>query len=258
MRNRRLATAALVTTLVLGAGVAVAGAGGFDFGRFVEEALRSKSMQLYGINGPLARSSTRSITAEEANADPRRLATLARSLEARVVTHGVGPDVLDMSALWPTDRNPKWLITCNESGTTDPGLVRINIATGAVETILSGTTSCDPAHRTPWGTILFAEEAGGGPNGGRIYELIDPLNTTNVTLDRTTGTFSGGTGAGNFAIRTAIGRLSYEGFAIYPNGVVFFGDEQRPGNGVIGGAYFKFIPAATRALVPSPGSRTRR
>jgi len=163
MRNRRLATAALVTTLVLGAGVAVAGAGGFDFGRFVEEALRSKSMQLYGINGPLARSSTRSITAEEANADPRRLATLARSLEARVVTHGVGPDVLDMSALWPTDRNPKWLITCNESGTTDPGLVRINIATGAVETILSGTTSCDPAHRTPWGTILFAEEAGVAP-----------------------------------------------------------------------------------------------
>jgi hypothetical protein len=70
--------------------------------------------------------------------------------------------------------------------------------------------------------------SGGGPNGGRIYELIDPLNTTTVTLDRTTGTFSGGTGAGNFAIRTAIGRLSYEGFAIYPNGVVYFGDEQRP------------------------------
>lgn len=246
MRKRLLALTALVTALVLAGGVAVAGAGGFDFGRFVEEALRSKSMRLYGLNGPLPRSSTRSITAEEANADPRRLATLARSLRARVVTHGVGPGVLDMSALWPSDRNPRWLITCNESGTSDAGLVRINIATGVVETILTGTDSCDPAHRTPWGTILFAEEAGGGPSGGRIYELIDPLNTTNVTLDRTTGTFSGGTGADNFAIRTAIGRLSYEGFAIYPNGVVYFGDEQRPLNGVIGGAYFKFIPATLR------------
>jgi hypothetical protein len=246
MRQRLLALTTLVATLVLAGGVAVAGVGGFDFGRFVEEALRSKSMRLYGLNGPLPRSSTRSITAEEANADPRRLATLARSLKARVVTHGVGPAVLDMSALWPSDRDPKWLITCNESGTTDPGLVRVNIATGAVETILTGTTACDPAHRTPWGTILFAEEAGGGPNGGRIYELIDPLNTTNVTLDRTTGTFSGGTGAGNFAIRTAIGRLSYEGFAIYPNGVVYFGDEQRPLNGVTGGAYYKFIPATLR------------
>jgi hypothetical protein len=34
----------------------------------------------------------------------------------------------------------------------------------------------------------------------------------------------------------ATDRLSYEGFAIYPNGIIYFGDEQRPGNGVIGGA----------------------
>jgi hypothetical protein len=148
MRKLLLTLTALAATLVLAAGVAVAGVSGLDFGRFVEEALRSKSMRLYGVKGPLPQSSTRSITAEEANADPRRLATLAKSLEARVVTHGVGPAVLDMSALWPSDRNPEWLITCNEGDTTDPGLVRVNIATGAVETILTGTTSCDPAHRT--------------------------------------------------------------------------------------------------------------
>ncbi len=93
---------------------------------------------------------------------------------------------------------------------------------------------------------MFAEEAGGGPNGGRVYELIDPLNTTGVTLDRATGTFSGGTGAGNLVARPALGRNSFEGFAVYASGVTFFGDENRPAGGVAGGAYFKFIPASLR------------
>ena len=246
MRKRLLVVTALLTVLIVAGGVAVAGVPGFDFGRFVESRLRSKSMVLFGVEGPLARSSTASVTAAEATAYPRRLATLARSLRARVVTHGVAPPVLDMLALWPNSSHPSWLIACNESGPADPGLVRINLSTGASETIVTGTSACDPARRTPWGTILFAEEAGGGPSGGRVYELIDPLNTTNVTLDRATGTFSGGTGSGNFAVRTALGRLSYEGHAIYPNGVVYYGDEQRPSNGNIGGAFFKFIPATPR------------
>ena len=100
--------------------------------------------------------------------------------------------------------------------------------------------------RTPWGTILFAEESGGGPNGGRVYELINPLETTGVMVNRATGVFSGGTGASNFAVRTALGRLSFEGFAMSRTGVVYFGDETRPSNGVQGGALFKFIPTALR------------
>src|SRR6266536_606909 len=88
--------------------------------------------------------------------------------------------------------------------------------------------------------------AGGAPNGGRVYELIDPLNATGVTLDRATGTFSGGTGAGNLVARPALGRNSFEGFAVYASGVTFFGDENRPAGGVAGGAYFKFIPASLR------------
>src|SRR6266487_500199 len=83
------------------------------------------------------------------------------------------------------------------------------------------------------------------PTGG-VYELIDPLNTTGVTLDRATGTFSGGTGAGNLVARPALGRNSFEGFAVYASGVTFFGDENRPAGGVAGGAYFKFIPASLR------------
>jgi hypothetical protein len=56
------------------------------------------------------------------------------------------------------------------------------------------------------------------------------------------GTASGGTGAANVAIRRALGRLSFEGLALYPNGLLYYGDENRPATGTPGGAYFKFIP----------------
>ena len=79
------------------------------------------------------------------------------------------------------------VIACNEEGTTVTGLVRIELATGNVTTIVTGTTSCDPTRRTPWGTIIFGEEDG---QEGRTYELIDPIHTTNVTLDRDAGTFT--------------------------------------------------------------------
>ena len=238
-----MALVAAACAVALAAGMAIAGT---DFGRFVQDHLRSESDRLFGVTGPLERSSTESISAAQAQADPRRLATLAKSLSARVVTAGVAPPNLDMSALWPDDQRPRWLITCNEQGAAAPGLVRINLATGASTTIVTGTASCDPARRTPWGTILFAEEAGGGPNGGRGYELIDPLNTTGVTLNRATGTFSGGTGAANLVPRPALGRLSFEGHAIFPNGVVYYGDELAPINGVAGGSIYKFVPSQLR------------
>jgi secreted PhoX family phosphatase len=79
-----------------------------------------------------------------------------------------------------------------------------------------------------------------------LYELIDPIHTTGVSLDRATGTFSGGSGAANLTARPALGRLSFEGLAIYPSGVTYFGDENWPAQGVGGGAYFKFIPATLR------------
>jgi hypothetical protein len=198
------------------------------------------------VSGLLASSSTTSLSAAEAAAHPERLATVAKSLKVRVVSHGVAAPNLDQSALWPNDTDPSWLITCNEQEAAEPGVVRINLATGAQEVILTGTLDCDPVRRTPWGSILFGEEAGGGPAGGRLYELIDPLHTTGVSLDRATGTFSGGSGAANLTARPALGRLSFEGLAIYPSGVSYFGEENRPAQGVGGGAYFKFIPARLR------------
>jgi hypothetical protein len=242
-------------------GVAMPALGGTDFGLQRDAALRAQSQALFGITAPVGPSSTASIDAGMAAANPLALVTLAKGLRARVITSGVAAPNIDQITLWPNDTNPQWLIACNEEGTAQPGLQGINLATGAVETILTGTTSCDPTRRTPWGTLLFGEEAGGGAAGGRVYELLDPLAVSGVSLDRVGGVFSGGTvatgapacpsGGGDcyFAVRPFLGRLSYEGFGIYDNGPVYYGGEDRPLNGAIGGAFFKFVP--TCALTTS-------
>ena len=243
--GKRARWAGIVAALVLVCSVAFVAADQ-DFGQQVHADLNDNSQELFGVGHGLDASSTTSIDAATASADPSKLATFAEGLNVRVITSGVAAPNLDMIALWPNDQNPQWIIECNEEGPEQAGLQRIRIADGLVETILTGTSSCDPTHRTAWGTILFGEEAGGGAEGGRVYELIDPLHTTGVTLDRTTGVFSGGVGAENFAARPALGRLSFEGVAIYPNGVIYYSDENRPLEGAAGGAYFKFIPRTPR------------
>lgn len=189
-----------------------------DLGLRLEREVRDHAEEEFGIGRPLTVSSQRSISAAEAIANPNAIATLAGGLRARVVTTAAGANT-DMMALWPDDLRPTHLITCNEQGVAQPGVQRITISTGEVATIVTGTSSCDGLRRTPWGTILFSEEAGGGPNGGRAYELIRPLETTGVTLNRATGVFSGGTGNANLTARPALGRLSFEGFAVYPSGL---------------------------------------
>ena len=249
MKTRRFLIGALALGLVVSAvGLAAAAQ---DFGLFRDGKLASSSERLFGVDGTLASSSTSSVSAAQALADPTSLVTLAKGLRAHVVTSGVAGQNLDQMVLWPTS-HPTSIIACNEEGTTQPGLQRISLSTGTPETIVTGTTSCDPVRLTPWGTILFGEEAGGGPSGGRMYELIDPLHTTGVTLDRTTGVFSGGTGAANLVARPALGRVSFEGLAILPNGVTYYGDENRPSVGTAGGAFFKFIPSTLHN--PSAGS----
>ncbi|MEJ2059040.1 MAG: DUF839 domain-containing protein [Gammaproteobacteria bacterium] len=210
-----------------------------DFGQLRDHLLHAQSRQLFGIAGPLAASSTQSVDAAAAEANPLTLATLARSLHARVVSAraDLGPNI-DMMTLWPNAKHPTHLIVCNEQGPSAPGIQRVRLSDGQVETILSGTRSCDPAHTTPWGTVVIGEEAG---NTGTILEIIDPLHTTNVSYDRDTGTLSGAD-AGNVAVRPALGHLSFEGVGIYPNGVMYYGDENRPHTGTPGGAYFKFVP----------------
>src|ERR687885_190726 len=158
-----LASLAGVVTALAGTGFAAR-----DFGQLQEDQVRAHSRQEFGIVSPLDQSSSASLSAAQAQADPTALVTLAGNLSARVVSSGTAGRSIDMMALWPDDQNPTHLIACNEEGTSQPGLQRIGIASGAVETIVTGTTSCDGVRRTPWGTILFSEEAGGGPNGGRV------------------------------------------------------------------------------------------
>src|SRR4029453_8720982 len=110
-------------------------------------------------------SSTASLSAAEAAAHPERLATVAKSLKARVVSHGVAAPNLDHSALWPNDTDPSWLISCSEQEAAEPGMVRINLATGAQEVILTGTLDCDPVRRTPLGE--HPVRRGGGRRSGR-------------------------------------------------------------------------------------------
>jgi secreted PhoX family phosphatase len=248
--KRRLLAIGVMGTLVVGT-IGVAVAAFTDFGLFRDGQLRGRSSDLFGVTGlaPVLNSSTVSANPAAATLDPRKLATFAKSLQVRVVTKGVAAANIDMIALWPDDTDPTHLIFCNEQGVTDPGVQRLDLATGEVDTMVTGTTSCDPLHVTPWGSIVFGEEAGGGSAGGRVYELVDPLHTTNVLLDRTTGVFTDGVdgeGAENVVARPALGRLSFEGVGLLPNGVAYYGDENRPNVGNAGGSYFKFIPSTLR------------
>ena len=231
----------LIALGVVGLATSAAAFGGFDFGLFRDHHMNAHSEQLFGIVEPVKASSTESIGGVLGDQDPTALATLAKGLHARVVSAraNLGANI-DMMALWPNDLNPTHLIACNEQGTTEPGVQRIRLADGFVETILTGTSSCDPVKRTSWGSVIIGEEVGGT---GWVFELINPLQTTGVTFDRVAGTFSGGVGAANLATRPALGHLAFEGLALLPNGVMYYGDENRPATGTAGGAYFKFIPS---------------
>jgi uncharacterized protein DUF839 len=232
----------LMAVGVLGFATTAAAVSGVDFGLFRDHQLDAHSEQLFGIVEPVAVSSPDSVGGPEAEADPTSLVTLAKGLRARVLTaHANAGANIDMMALWPNDQNPTHLIACNEQGEAQPGVQRIRLFDGLVETILTGTSSCDPVRRTAWGTLLVGEEVGGT---GWLMEIINPLATTNVFFDRNAGTFFGGIGTTNIATRPAVGRLAFEGLALYPNGVLYYGDENRPATGTAGGAYFKFIPTS--------------
>jgi hypothetical protein len=160
--------------------------------------------------------------------------------------------------------NPTHLITCIEGGRQflidggtpgvydvgdklNPSVQRINLQTGAVETILRGMSSCDGIRTTAWGTVLATEER----TDGGAYEIFNPLGISEQTvIDRTSGTV---TDTANIAKRTAMPIIAWEGIAVLPSGVVIAGDELRPGTpaNADGGAIFKYVPAMPR-LVTGP------
>jgi len=143
--------------------------------------------------------------------------------------------------MWPDDDHPRYLFVCDEE-TTDPAVQRVDLTKPAdsnATTIVKGLTSCDPVRRTPWGTIIVAEEA--GATGG-MYELIDPANIPGAitVLDRAAGTT---TDPLHLVKRQAVGSLSFESFVIRQDGTMIYGDELAPSGGSAGGGIYKFVPA---------------
>jgi hypothetical protein len=94
----------LLALAVIGLATSAAAFGGLDFGLFRDNQLDAHSEQLFGIVAPVEASSTDSIDAETAAADPTKLVTLAKGLLARVVAAGDGvPPNIVMSALWTNE-----------------------------------------------------------------------------------------------------------------------------------------------------------
>ena len=218
-----------------------------DFGVSVDAMLAEKSLTLFGIEAPLAASAPASAETgfRTASSLPADLVALGAGLKAEFLTREAG-DSWDMMAFYPAE-NPTHLIGCVEGdveeiapGKLNPAVQRVSLADGKVETIVRGTSSCDGIRTTPWGTVLFTEE----DDVGGAYEMLDPLHISNVVItDRAVGTTSDMT---KVIRRMALPTMAWEGIAILPEGVVYGGDELRPGTDLAnadGGAMFKFIPA---------------
>ena len=231
MRISRRAVVLGVLTTALAAGTAFAA---LDHGVKQQKELADDSLELFGVLKPVAASSNVDFTTAQALANPAGLVTVAKGLKVNVVSAGNAAPNIDQMVLWP-QANPTHIIACNEEGPTAAGLQKIDLKTGVATTILTGTAACDPVRVTAWGTVLFGEEAG---STAGMYELIDPLAVTGATVDRTTGVSS----SPNIRRIDAYGLLSFEGLAVLPNGVTYYGDELSASNGNPGGAYFKFVP----------------
>ncbi len=234
---------------------------GLDFGAIVQRGLERSSQVWFGVGRPLKES------AAPTSGDYRTVAQgasdqvlLAEGLKAEYVTRNAA-NAADMFAFWPSDENPTHMIFCIEGGRQDlgtflpgglikkfnPAVQRIKLSDGSVETVLRGTNSCDGIRRTPWQTILATEET----SDGGAYEILNPLTVTNQTItDRASGAIVDQNGLPSTSIvkRTALPKMAWEGIGVTPEGVVYAGDELRPGSpaNADGGAMFKFVPATPR------------
>ncbi|WP_181699447.1 alkaline phosphatase PhoX [Chthonobacter albigriseus] len=237
----------LAAGLILCAGSASAE----DFGVAVEKMLNAQVGVRFGFEAGIGPSAGES--PEEGYRQPAHLPTdsiiLAKGLKAEFLSRDVAND-LDMMAFYPLEK-PTHLIACIESDREfskaadgalkfNPSVQRIDLATGKVETILRGMAACDGIRTTPWNTVLATEEE----DDGKAYELLKPLETTNETVMNRA---SGETTSADIAVRLAMPTMAWEGFTMTREGVVYGGDELRPGTAgpeADGGALYKFIPAA--------------
>lgn len=245
-------------SLALVAGAAQAA----DFGMHVEKELRARSMPLFGVGKPLAESaSTPAGFARRSGQGADAQVLLAEGLAVRYLTRQAAHNT-DQMVPWPSAAAPTHLVTCVEefarqvigtfAGGVDkynPSVQTIELSSGAVRTVLRGMAGCDGLRRTPWGTLLVTEEI----TNGQAFEILDPLAFENLTLIRRgSPALFDQTGADvtdtthTLALRAALPTMAWEGLGILPSGVVYAGDELRPGTtgpDTDGGAIFKFLPA---------------
>jgi secreted PhoX family phosphatase len=207
-----------------------------DFGTFIADQLSDHSEQLFGIEQPLEESALGPYDGP----DNLQAIQVAKGLHVSLVSSSVA-SAADQIAMWPDDENPKYLFVCDEE-TSNPAVQRVDLSKPAgsnATTIITGLSSCDPVRRTPWGTIVVAEE--GGLTGG-LYELFDPvnINTAINVSNRDAGTTSDPL---HLVKRKAVGSLSFEGIAFKQDGTMIYADELAPSGGNAGGGVYKFIPA---------------
>ncbi len=222
-------------------------AGAEDFGVVVDALLARNAPALFGIEAPLATSAAPS-PMQGYRVAGRSVAdsiALADGLVAEFLTTEAA-EYSDMMAFYPA-KTPSHLIACIESkaellapGKMQPGVQRISLVDGRVETIVRGTSHCDGVRTTPWGTILITEER----DQGGAYEILNPL-----AISGTVTVLNGDTGETSDPVavvrRPALPVMRWEGTAVLESGVVYGGDELRPGTtapNADGGAMFKFIP----------------
>ena len=213
----------------------IAGNSNPDFGAFVADQLGAKAEQLFGFIHPLDESALGPYD----GSDNLQAIQVAPGLQVSLVSSAVA-SAADQIAFWPDDENPTHVFVCDEE-TTNPAVQRVDLSAPAgsnATTIVTGLHSCDPVRRTPWGTIVVAEENG---QAGGLYELIDPLHiNAAVQVNNVTGVTSDPL---HVVKRRAVGSLSFEGLAIKPDGTMIYGDELAPSGGRNGGGIYKFVPA---------------
>ena len=142
-----------------------------DFGTFVESQLSEHTEQLFGFKRPLDRARWGPTTGRQPAGHPgcARPARVARVEQRRV--GGRSDRALARRRSSEVPLRVRRRDVESRGAARGPVQARERNAT----TIVTGLISCDPVRRTPWGTIIVAEEA--GATGG-FYELIDPVHIT--------------------------------------------------------------------------------